>query len=190
MRRLILIRHGPTHAKSMIGWTDRPADLSDSAKIARLAAALPPAPVISSDLSRAVETATAIAPAAPRLAHDPGLREIHFGAWEDRRWADINAETPDAIRAFWEEPGDTTAPGGESWNALRARVDAAVDRALAAVQGDLIVVCHFGAILTQLQRARRVPTTTIFGQKIEPLSLSEIAIDGTSWHERRANHEP
>lgn len=39
--RLWWVRHGPTHAKTFIGWTDRPADLSDTAALARLAAFLP-----------------------------------------------------------------------------------------------------------------------------------------------------
>ena len=43
----------------MIGWTDLPADLSDTARIARLSNYLPHAPVISSDLSRARDTAPA-----------------------------------------------------------------------------------------------------------------------------------
>ena len=42
----------------MIGWTDLPADLSDSAALRRLSAHLPKhAPVISSDLTRAITTA-------------------------------------------------------------------------------------------------------------------------------------
>jgi len=34
MTTLWLVRHGPTHAKAMIGWTDLPADLSDAGAIA------------------------------------------------------------------------------------------------------------------------------------------------------------
>ncbi|MEN8741466.1 MAG: histidine phosphatase family protein, partial [Phaeobacter gallaeciensis] len=61
MTRLFLVRHGPTHAKSMVGWSDLPADLSDSAALHRLSAALPEdALVVSSDLSRAADTASAI----------------------------------------------------------------------------------------------------------------------------------
>ena len=37
-----------------------------------------------------------------RLAHDPGLREMNFGAWEMRLHAELEAESPDLIRAFWE----------------------------------------------------------------------------------------
>jgi alpha-ribazole phosphatase len=41
MTRLWLVRHGPTHARTMVGWTDLPADLSDVAALARLSAHLP-----------------------------------------------------------------------------------------------------------------------------------------------------
>jgi hypothetical protein len=72
MTRFWLVRHGPTHAKTMIGWTDLAADLSDTGALQRLAAHLPPgAPVISSDLSRAIATADALGPDRPRLPHDP-----------------------------------------------------------------------------------------------------------------------
>ncbi|PHR02026.1 MAG: histidine phosphatase family protein, partial [Sulfitobacter sp.] len=30
------VRHGPTHEKAFVGWRDVPADLSDTAQIARL----------------------------------------------------------------------------------------------------------------------------------------------------------
>ena len=189
MTRLWLVRHGPTHAKTMVGWTDLPADLSDSAALARLRAALPKAPVISSDLSRARATADALA-RGPRLPDDPDLREIHFGQWEDRSFDAVNAEAPDALRAFWETPGDTAPPGGEGWDALRARVDRAIDRLLAMGLPDLVVVCHFGPILCTLQRARAVPTTTIFGQTIDPLSLSQVRWERDGWHLGPVNHNP
>ncbi len=155
MTRFWLVRHGPTHAKCMVGWTDLPADLSDSAALARLGAHLPAgAPVVSSDLARAVATADALGPRA-RLPHDPALREMHFGRWEMRGFAEVEAEDPDRIRAFWETPGDISPPGGESWNALSERVWGALDR-LAGQAPDIVVVCHFGPIVAALQRAERL----------------------------------
>ena len=68
------VRHGPTHAKTLIGWTDLPADLSDQDQIARLDAWLPrDAALVSSDLRRAVATADAIGGGRMRLPHEPGL---------------------------------------------------------------------------------------------------------------------
>ena len=188
MSTLWLVRHGPTHAKGMCGWSDLPADLSDAAAVARLAARLPQAPVVSSDLDRAVRTADAVAPARPRLPHEPDLREIHFGAWELMRHDEIEAEAPDHIRDFWDRPGDIAPPGGESWNALRGRCDAAIDRLWTG--GDLIVVAHFGVILTQLQRALGCTAHEAFGHRIEPLSLTRIEAGATGWRAAEINALP
>ncbi|KIC10919.1 phosphoglycerate mutase [Leisingera sp. ANG-M1] len=190
--RLYLIRHGPTHAKSMVGWSDLPADLSDTAALERLSAYLPAdALVVSSDLSRAADTATAIQGSRDRLPHVQALREIHFGAWELRTWAEVDAEDPERIRAYWETPGDVTPPGGESWNQVCARVDAAIDGLIAAHRGrNLIVVGHFGQILTQIQRAQVLTAEEAFGHKIDNLSVSEVAQGPDGWQSGAINHRP
>lgn len=171
----------------MIGWTDLPADLSDTPALARLSAGLPAtARVISSDLIRAAATADALQGARPRLPHDARLREIHFGAWEGRTWAEVEQADP-AIRAFWETPGPVRAPQGEGWDDLSARVAAALD-ALVPLGGDIVVVAHFGAILAALQRATGRTAPEVFAQKIDPLSLTEIALAPDGWQVGRINH--
>ncbi len=187
MTRFWLVRHGPTHAKAMIGWTDLPADLSDTAALARLTVHLPPvAPVISSDLARAVATADALGPRL-RLPHDPALREIHFGHWETRTFAQIEAESPAEIRAFWDQPGDTRPPGGESWNDLAARTHAALDR-LHGAAPDVIVVAHFGPILATLQRAAGLTASQVFAHKIDNLSVTCLTLTPPKVH--AINHRP
>ena len=189
--RLHLVRHGPTHAKCMVGWTDLPADLSDTAAIARLSAQLPAqAKMISSDLSRAVATADAIAlPTRQRLAHDRDWRELHFGAWEMRGFAEIEAEDPDRIRAFWETPGEVRPPDGESWNDILTRVGVALDR-LSLHGPDVIVVCHFGAIVAALQNCLGLTSEQAFSHRIDNLSVTELHKTPTGWKEIRVNHRP
>ncbi|TNC73004.1 histidine phosphatase family protein [Rubellimicrobium roseum] len=189
MRRLWLVRHGPTGAKGMCGWTDLPADLSDVARLNRLSLALPWVPVVSSDLRRAVTTADALAEDRPRLPHDPALREMHFGAWEMRTHLEVEAEAPVLARALWAEPGDHAPPGGESWNALRRRIGSALDR-LQAAHPELIVVCHFGPILATLQRARGISALEVFAQRIEPLSLTVLTRDESGWRVEAVDHRP
>lgn len=186
------VRHGPTHAKCMVGWTDLAADLSDHAALARLSAHLPgQAVVVSSDLSRAVATADAIQGARQRLPHDPALREIHFGTWEMRGFAEVQAETPDQIRAFWQTPGEVRPPGGESWNDLAARVGAATDRLLAVHRGrEIIVTAHFGAILAAFQRAEGLPPEAVFAHRIDNLSVTCLSHDGARWQSHAVNHRP
>lgn len=189
-QRLFLVRHGPTHAKGMIGWTDLPADLSDTAALARLSSWLPAdAHVVSSDLSRCVATADAIAGDRTRLPHDQALREMHFGEWENKTWRDVSARDPDHIRAFYETPGDIAPPGGESWHDLGARVHAAVDRHLTQSE-DLVVVCHFGVVLSQLQRATQKSAYDTFAQKVDNLSVTEITIKQGLWQPGVINHRP
>ena len=191
MTRLHLVRHGPTHAKVMVGWSDLPADLSDTAALARLSAHLPGnATLVSSDLSRAAATADALQGSRDRLAHRAGLREINFGAWELRSYRDIEAEDPDLIRAYWENPGDVRPPGGESWHQVCARVDRAIDALIDAHEGgDLIIVAHFGVILTQVQRALQQNPKAAFGQKIDNLSVSELTrLPDGNWRAGRINH--
>lgn len=191
MTRLHLVRHGPTHAKLMVGWSDLPADLSNTAALARLSAHLPDnASLISSDLSRAAKTADAIQGTRRRLPHKPDLREIHFGTWELRSHDEIEAEDPELIRAYWDHPGDVRAPGGESWHQVRARVDAAVDALIEAHEGgDLIIVAHFGVILTQIQRALQLDTDATFAQRIDNLSVSELTrLPDGNWRAGRINH--
>lgn len=192
MTELHLVRHGPTHAKTMVGWSDLPADLSDTAQVTRLANHLPSdGIVISSDLQRCVATADAIQRDRHRLPHDPALREIHFGDWELKSFAEIEANDPDRIRAYWETPGDVRPPNGESWNEVTTRVDGAIDRLITGHQGaKLIVVVHFGVILTQIQRAERLTADEAFAHRIDNLSVTSIKITKDGWITDPINHIP
>lgn len=188
MTTLYWVRHGPTHRKDMIGWTDAPADLSDTAALARLSDLLPYVPVISSDLVRAVDTASAIQGSRPRLPHDPDLREIYFGAWEARTGKELNEENPEAMRAFWTDPTHERPPGGESWSDLETRVGRAVDRLLADPPEALIIVAHFGVILSQLRHALGVTVPEVLAHKIDNLSVTTLSHGPEGWQAERINH--
>ncbi|WP_237072748.1 histidine phosphatase family protein [Pseudaestuariivita rosea] len=175
----------------MVGWSDLPADLSDTGQVARLAAYLPDdAVIVSSDLTRAVQTADAIAGKRRRLAHDCDLREMHFGAWELRSFSQIEAEDPERIRAFWDHPGDVRPPGGESWDDISQRATRAVDGLLQSGVSHVIIVAHFGTILTQLQRALGITAYEAFGHRIDNLSVTELSVNGDDWSVQRINHRP
>ena len=182
------VRHGPTGARGMLGHLDMAADLSDLAALARLSAALPEgAPVASSDLGRALATADAIAAGRPRMAPDPALREIDFGEWDGLAADEVEDQA--RLRAFWDEPGTVAPPGGESWDALRARVDPAVDALLALGHPHVIVVAHLGVILSQVQRALGVTAYEAFSHRIDTLSLTRIATC-PAWRAEAINLRP
>ncbi len=142
---------------------------------------------MSSDLARAIATADRLAPRR-RLPHDAALRELHFGAWELRGFAEVEAEDPARIRAFWDDPGDISPPGGESWNGMSARVIGALDRLMRCEPGDLIVVSHFGPILAAIQHADHLSASAAFAHRIDNLSVTEIDVAAGTWSLIRANH--
>lgn len=189
--RLWLVRHGPTHAKAPVGWRDLPADLSDTDAIARLRAALPAgAPLVSSDLQRAVMTGDALSN-GPRLAHQVALREINFGRWDGVPYDQLPPSDAELARAFWDRPGDIAPPEGESWNTMAARVTDAVDRFCTTHDDDLIIVAHFGAILSVLQRAAGIAPRAAFAFTLAPLSLTRVDFLGKgNWRVERVNHCP
>ncbi|MDA5558413.1 histidine phosphatase family protein [Shimia sp. MMG029] len=190
MTELHLVRHGPTHAKTMVGWSDLPADLSDTDALARLSDHLPDdGIVVSSDLVRCVTTADAIQRKRLRLPHDPQLREIHFGDWELKNFKEIEAEDPVLSRAYWENPGDVRPPNGESWNEVCARVNHAIDRLIETHKGGkLIAVVHFGVILTQVQRGEMLTAEEAFSHRIDNLSVTSFKVTEAGWKTTQINH--
>ena len=172
------VRHAPTGAKELIGWTDVQADLSDTDSLARLSSALPEnAVVVSSDLRRASETADAIAQARPRAPNDSRLREINFGAWESLEFSKIARLHPETSQKYWSNPSSAIPPGGESWDSVSARVNSFVQEFSRDHCGeDIVAVSHFGAILTQIQRATGQPVSQVAGNKIENLSITKIRL--------------
>lgn len=190
MTRFHLVRHAPTHEKTFVGWRDVPADLSDTGSVARLNAALPPkALLISSDLRRAVQTADALGSGRRRLPNDPGLREFDFGDWDGKHFSQVEKTHPDLSRAFWEKPGDLAAPNGESWNNVALRVSKVLNHLHGAHTGkDIIVVGHFGMILTQLGIAQNQEPTLTLAQKIDNLSVTTIQRLPIGWRTHAINH--
>lgn len=172
------VRHGPTYEKTLTGWRDVPADLSDAARIARLDAYLPKnAVLVSSDLMRAIATADCLAAGRERLPHAPELREFDFGIWDGMTFEEVAARDPELSRKFWEEPGVVAPPEGENWDAVAARVAPFVAKVSERFQGrDIIAVTHIGLILTQVGLARGISAHAALSHQIDNLSVTQIRL--------------
>lgn len=158
--RLVLIRHGETawnRATRIQGHTDIPLSPLGLAQAARLAEALsdePLAAIYSSDLSRARQTAQALADVhGLPVRTDAQLRERAFGRFEGLSWQEIDKGYPeDAARWRRREP-DFPVGGGESLNAFSARCLDAARRLAAAHPGRSIALVAHGGVLDCLYRA-------------------------------------
>lgn len=127
------------------GQTDIPLNevgREQAAVAARYLAALEPDAIFSSDLSRAVETASALARLTGlSVKLDADLRERNGGAWEGLTDVEIREQYPDAF-ATW------VPPGGETAAEVADRASSAMVRiADGMTGGSLAVVTGHGANL-------------------------------------------
>jgi probable phosphoglycerate mutase len=164
VRTLLLVRHGETPwnaARRLQGVADpalSPAGRAQAAALAPMVAALAPDAAVASDLRRARETAELLGFPDARL--DRRWRESQLGRWTGR----ATDELPPGHHREWRA-GRRTPPGGESWEALGARVGSALADLRGEV-GTVLVVTHGGpirralALLVGLGPDRIVPPRT------------------------------
>lgn len=158
--RLIAIRHGETawNVDSRIqGHLDIPLNDTGLWQARRLAQALSGetlAAIYSSDLSRARQTAEALAaPSGVPVQPDAALRERCFGVFEGLSFADVRRRWPDQAERWRRRDPAFEPEGGESLEDFYARVVAVVQRLAAAHRGQNIAVVAHGGVLDCLYRA-------------------------------------
>lgn len=148
----MLWRHGRTHWNvdgRIQGHTDIPLDEVGQAQArdsARRLASLRPDAVVSSDLTRARDTAAALAALTGlTVTVDPRLRETFFAEWEGLRDDDVAQQYGEAL-ARWRRGGDLPIEGAETREQVGRRASAAILAALADVPpgGVLVAVTHGG----------------------------------------------
>ena len=142
---LYVVRHGQTDwnlAGRIQGNTDNPLNATGQRQaqdISRQLAHVPIDHIYPSGLKRAIETAEAFAGRAP-ITPLPALNERSRGIYEGK----IAAEVNDEFRPRFQAPDDDM-DGGESLNAIAARVGAATREILKKHMGDsVMVVGHSG----------------------------------------------
>lgn len=143
MTRLALIRHGHTswnRAGRIQGRTDIPLDEEARSQLATLMLPAPwdQAALVSSPLSRAVETAELISGRTP--VSRPDLIEMDWGKWEGKKGVELLADPENGYRHIEDWGWDYRPPGGESPSDLRARLTHFV----ADLTTDTVAVCHIG----------------------------------------------
>jgi broad specificity phosphatase PhoE len=152
---LICVRHGRTAwnaDRRFQGQTDVPLDDEGLAQARALAAHLRDEHfhhAFSSDLSRARVTAeTVCGERIGPITLMAELREMHFGEWEGLTWDEIVTRWPELDSAGEKVPMHYTAEGGEGWESLCARIDAALRDITSKLRPDdrALIVCHAGAL--------------------------------------------
>lgn len=157
--RLCLVRHGETawNAERRIqGQLDEPLSVLGHAQARATAKILVQedfAAVYASDLSRAQQTAEAIA----RLRGCPvrleaGLRERHYGVFQTRTYDEMRRDFPREYARFMAREIDFVLPGGESLRQFAQRVLHCVEAIVAAHAGGQVLIATHGGVLDILHR--------------------------------------
>ena len=153
-RQLVLWRHGRTRWNAA-GQAQEQTDIGlDELGRAQAAAAAPilasvgPTAIVSSDLSRAADTADVLAKLTGlAVTRDPDFREIDFGEREGLTWAESYERFPAEMRRWWSG-ADVRIPGRKTRSETAERYAGALTRYLEPL-GDndtLVVVSHGGAM--------------------------------------------
>ena len=196
--RIIAIRHGETawNVDTRIqGQTD--IGLKDNGHWQARQAAVdlahePIAAIYTSDLSRAHDTARAIAQVQGLTPQtERGLRERAFGIFEKRTWAEIESLWPDDARQWRERVPEWAPAEGESLLALRERIQHLTHALAARHVGEQIVFVAHGGVMDILyrlatQQALQAPRTWTLGNaNINRLLWSPQGLSLVGWGDAR-----
>lgn len=162
--RIVAIRHGETAwnvAVRIQGYTDIALNARGREQALRLGVAVgkshagePVHAIYSSDLSRAFDTAQAVANhTGLTVKPDVGLRERTFGIFEGHTFDEVMQTRPeDAKRWRLREP-DYCPEGGESLRQFRTRILGCVEALAIQHPGEQIAVVAHGGVMDVLYRA-------------------------------------
>ncbi|RYJ05085.1 MAG: bifunctional RNase H/acid phosphatase, partial [Actinomycetales bacterium] len=188
---LVLLRHGVTDSTVRklfcgSGGTDPGLNADGEAQAVRAAAWIARKhqvdAIVASPLRRTQETAGFVSrELGLDVALEPGMAEAAFGDWDGHSFAEIMEGWPDELSA-WLGSTAVAPPGGETFDAVYERVQAARDRILERYAGQTVVVTsHVTPIKMMVRLALDAPMSVIHAMELAPASITTIAWwpDGT-----------
>lgn len=186
MTTVLLIRHGETEwnrEKVYRGRKDIPLSDNGRSQANRLAAILAESPikaVYASPLSRAVETAIAVARVKGMEVnvHDAFI-DMDFGDWEGLSVEEARDRDPE-LYAIWEcAPDDFVPPQGESLAAIRNRAEEGLAQIVESHPDQLIVVVTHRVVCKLLICSiLGLPSTAFWKIQQDVCCLNAFSIDG------------
>lgn len=108
--------------------------------------------IISSDLSRAIETAEAIAkPHNKKVQIVKDFQELNFGDWEGLTFEEIEKKWPGMIDEMYRHPATLRVSSGESFGDLQKRTMKAIENLIHEGENKThVIISHGAAIRTMI----------------------------------------
>ena len=148
-KNLFLLRHGPTGAGGRyIGATDLPLAPEAVTVVAETARALGRKTIdriVCSPMQRCRQTADLLG-LSGEIEIWPELREVDFGLWEGKNFAEILPDYGPEIAEWVSWSPDFAFPGGERIGDFLGRVELVRRRIDAFADGNFLVISHGGFI--------------------------------------------
>jgi alpha-ribazole phosphatase len=176
---IYLIRHTAVQAPGICyGHYDVPLAATFAAEAAQLTTKLPAPPyrVVSSPAQRCVALAKTV---ATDLTLDERLREMNFGAWENRLWADL----PLTETTPWMADYVTLAPpSGETFGAVQQRAAAFLTELAATPPTEpTLIFTHGGTIRALVCHCLEIPLRNAFQLQIDYASVTKLQLQHARW---------
>lgn len=150
----------------------------------------PPSRIVSSDLSRALETASFVGAACGVVpCVDRRLREQDLGAWSGRTFLEVEAVDPELAHRFRAYDPEARPPGGETRAELASRVWTAFEAHTAdgGSKGPLLIVAHGGPIQAVIYHILGLPLTTVRRFRLPNVGLTTLICRGGHWFVQTLN---
>lgn len=195
--RLVIVRHGVTdwnREGRFQGHLDPPlgeAGRHEARLVAERIAAddeLRPSRIVSSSLTRAMQTAAAISDATgAAIESDRRLMEIGQGEWEGRTHAELEVTDAERYRAWRDAAGIRQPPGGEPIATATERVTALLDELATGEPGTVCIVSHGGTLRILARLVFELGDDRSWALDVDNASVSVASVSEGRWRLDRWN---
>ena len=186
---IILIRHGETQWNTEGRWqghADSPLTgngIQQARALAQRLSILPFSALYSSDLGRALETASIIAEATGHdVIADPRLRERNMGVLQGLTAEEMKEKYPEEFAQYRVKMAEYVIPDGESAN-QRARIN--IDYLSHIAQNHMgecaVVVTHGGVLNNMFRYVLKIPPEGSRKYHIYNTAINSFVYDGKDW---------
>ena len=156
---------------------DEPLDPRGRESLSILSGRLPSCDIVlRSPALRAAQTAEGLTLDARA---EPLLRDCNFGRWAGRSLADVQAQAPEAV-ADWLDNPYAAPPGGESFADVMTRIGGWMD-GLLADGGSVLAITHPSVIRAAIAHALRAGPETLRHIDVGPLTRTKLSGGGGRW---------
>jgi len=176
--RLHLLCSASTASVSSIAFAgDEPLDPRGRESLARLSGRLPSRDIVlCSPALCAAQTAEGLGLEART---EPVLRDCDFGRWAGRSLAEVQAQAPEALTEWLQNP--LAAPhGGESFADVMTRIGAWMDGLLTG-QGSILAITHATVIRAAIANALGSGPEVFRHIDVAPLTRARLSGGGGRW---------